>query len=251
LSNALIWNPGNIFNGSYNGIIGTPPQTGTGNTHTTTTVDTLTFNPQTSGPSGGALPKGSFVSVSSGGHAPDVLASVASATSITLLTATSSTATGATIKVFPYPSFISGEATTTAATNTITSSYWVGVNGTGGVFDRADFSGAYSANLFFYAGGAFGGSLTGSPCLQGWFLRSLDGGASLFETATSNLVMPRAADFTIPLFPAAYSAGNINYATNVQIPSEPFKVLIYNASTQAMPSLWYIGACPIGVQLTT
>lgn len=248
MSNPLIQNAGYTFSSKPSGIIGTAPGSGTGNTHTSTTVDTLNFNPQTTGPAAGNLRKGSLVELGGGGHAPDILVTVATSASITILTATSSTVTGTAVTAFNFPALISGEASAVTNGNTLLSSYFVGDNGTGGVLDQNDFSNAVYCDLVFIAGGAF--TPTAGGYLAGWFMESEDGGTS-FEKNVANTAPPRAPDFILPLFAAAYAAGDRAWAKGVLMPSCPCKILIQNNAGVTLPSTWGVWALPEGVQLTT
>lgn len=222
---------------------------GTGNIHTTTTVDNLSFNPQTSN-NGGAAIVGSLVTIGSGGHAPDILAAVASSSSITLLTATSSTVSGTAVSIYNYPVLISGEASALANGGAVLSSYW----NSNGIVRQSDMQQGLQADLWFVAGGALTPSVGGY--LAGWFLPSFDGG-STFESdniATPSSTVPalsRAPDFIVPLDNAAYAAGNIRYCQGRYIAAPPptsFKTKLQNMSGVAMPSTWAIVAAPWAVQ---
>jgi hypothetical protein len=223
--------------------------TGTGNTHTNTTLDTLNFNPQTAGRSGGSLLKGQLLTLGAGGHAPDIIAAVASSTSITLLTATTTTATGTAVKVFNFPVLIGGEASALTNGSAVTSSYW---NNTGIITQTHIDSGA-QGDLWFQSGGAFTPGAGGF--LAGWFLPSFDGGTT-FETvvatpSTTVTAVSRTPDFIISLDNAAYAAGNIRYSQGrfiAPLPSVPFKVEIQNLSNTTMPSTWAVFLAPWAIQ---
>jgi hypothetical protein len=200
--------------------------TGTGNTHTNTTLDTLNFNPQTTGRSGGSLLKGQLLTLGAGGHAPDIIAAVASSTSITLLTATSTTATGTAVKVFNFPVLIGGEASALTNGSAVTSSYW---NNTG-IITQTHIDSGTQGDLWFQSGGAFTPGAGGF--LAGWFLPSFDGGTT-FETVVatpSSTVTAVSGRFIAPL------------------PSVPFKVEIQNLSNTTMPSTWAVFLAPWAIQ---
>jgi hypothetical protein len=222
---------------------------GTGNTHTNTTLDTLNFNPQTTGRSGGSLLKGQLLTLGGGGHAPDLIAAVASATAITLLTATSSTLTGTAVNVYNYPVLIGGEASALANGAAVTSSYW---NNTG-IIRQVDMDQGAQGDLWFESGGAFTPSAGG--ILQGWFLPSFDGGTT-FETLTATpsttvQAISRSPDFVFTLDNAAYAAGNIRYCQGrfvAPLPTGPFKTIVQNVSGVTMPSTWAIMLGPWAMQ---
>lgn len=225
--------------------------TGTGNTHTNTTLDTLNFNPQTTGRSAGSLLKGQLLTLGGGGHAPDIIATVASSTSITLLTATSSTLTGTAVNVYNFPVLIGGEASALTSGSAVTSSYW---NNTG-IFriSPSDIDQGIQGDLWFQSGGAFTPSAGGF--LTGWFLPSFDNGTT-FETivATPSATVPavsRSPDFIIPLDNAAFAAGNIRYGQGrfvAPLPTVPFKVQLQNLSGVTMPSTWAVCLAPWAIQ---
>src|SRR5215468_9808760 len=228
------------------------PQSGTGNTHTNTTLDTLNFNPQTAY-RGGSILKGQYVQIGGGGHAPDIIASVTSSTAVTLLTATSSTLTGTAVTVFNYPILIGGEASALTPGSAVTSSYW---NNTG-IFTSQHIDGGNQGDVWFMSGGAFTPPL--GALLNGWFLPTIDGGTT-FETptiATPSTTVPavsRDPDFVIPLDNAAYAAGNVRYSRGryaiplpsaVSSSSSAFKVRVQYWSPSAnMPSTWMIALQP-------
>jgi hypothetical protein len=223
---------------------------GTGNTHTSTTVDTLSFNPQTSGRSSGALLKGQLITIGAGGHAPDIVASIASSTSVTILTPTSTTATGTAIKIYNYPVLIGGEASGLTNGSAVTSSYW---NNTG-VITQTHIDQGIQGDIWFQSGGAFTPNAGGFLC--GWFLPSFDGGTT-FETivvptpSSTVAAVSRAADFIIPLDNAAYAAGNIRYAQGrfaAPLPTVPFKTEIQNFSGVTMPGTWAVFLAPWAIQ---
>lgn len=225
--------------------------TGTGNTHTNTTLDTLSFNPQTTGRSAGSLLKGQLITLGGGGHPPDIIAAVASSSSITLLTATSSTLTGTAVSVYNFPVLVGGEASALTTGTALTSSYW---NNTGIIrISPADLDQGIQGDIWFQSGGAFTPSVNGF--LAGWFLPSFDGGTT-FETAISTpsatvSALPRAPDFTIALDNAAHAAGNVRYAQGrfiAPLPTVPFKTIVQNFSGVTMPSTWMIAAAPWAIQ---
>ncbi len=225
--------------------------TGTGNTHTNTTLDTLSFNPQTTGRSGGSLLKGQLITLGGGGHAPDIIATIASSTSVTLLTATASSLTGTAVNVYNFPVLIGGEASALASGAAVTSSYW---NNTGIIrTSPTDLDQGIQGDLWFQAGGAFTPALGGY--LAGWFLPSFDGGTT-FETAistpsTSVMALSRAPDFIVALDNAAYAAGNIRYGQGrflAPLPTVPFKTVVQNLSGVSMPSTWMLALAPWAVQ---
>lgn len=223
--------------------------TGTGNTHTNTTLDTLNFNPQTTGRSSGSLLKGQLITLGGGGHAPDIIASITNSTSLALLTATSSTLTGTAVNIYNYPVLIGGEASALTSGQAVTSSYW---NNTG-IFTQTHIDQGVQGDVMFIAGGAFTPAVGG--VLSGWFLPSYDGGTT-FETtiSTPSATVPalsRTPDFTITLDNAAYAAGNIRYAAGryvAPLPSVPFKCLVQNNSGVTMPSTWAIALSPWALQ---
>lgn len=240
--------PTNFLEAAANsGYLSPAVVTGTGNTHTNTTLDTLSFNPQTTGRSAGSLLKGQLLTLGGGGHAPDIIAAVASSTSITLLTATSSTLTGTAVNVYNFPVLIGGEASALTNGSAVTSSYW---NNTG-IFrlSPSDIDQGIQGDLWFQAGGAFTPSAGGF--LSGWFLPSFDGGTT-FETiiATPSSTVPavsRSPDFIVPLDNAAYAAGNIRYGQGrfiAPLPTVPFKVELQNNSGVTMAATWAVMLAP-------
>jgi hypothetical protein len=246
--------PTNFLEAAANsGYLSPAVVSGTGNTHTTTTVDTLSFNPQTTGRSAGSLLKGQFVTLGGGGHSPDIVASVASSTSITILAATSSTLTGTAVNIYNYPVLIGGEASALTNGSAVTSSYW---NNTGifrGGSTPSDIDFGIQGDIWFMSGGAFTPSAGG--VLAGWFLPSRDGGTN-FETiiATPSSTVPavsRSPDFIIPLDNAAYAAGNVRYGQGrfiAPLPTVPFKVELQNNSGVTMPSTWAVFLAPWAIQ---
>lgn len=222
---------------------------GTGNTHTNTTLDTLSFNPQTSGRSGGSLLKGQLLTLGGGGHAPDIIASVVNSTSVTLLTATSSSLTGTAVNIYNYPILVGGEASALTNGSALTSSYW---NNTGAV-RQLDLDQGIQADIWFESGGTFTPATGGY--LAGWFLPSFDGGTT-FETTISTpsstvMAVSRSPDFTISLDNAAYAAGNIRYGQGrfvAPLPSVPFKTAVQNLSGVTMPGTWMIALAPSAIQ---
>jgi hypothetical protein len=248
VTNPVQLQPGSTYNSLPSGILSPAGSNGTGNTHTTTTVDTLNFNPQAIGIGGGSLAKGSLIIGLAGGHGSDLIVTVPTNASVTILTATSSTLTGTAVRAFNYPGLVTGEASALTSGSSLVSSYYVGQSGVGGVLCQSDFINGAFADLLFIAGGAF--TPTAGNSLQGWFLRSFDGG-NTFEKSVANTANPRAPDFIIPLFASAYAAGDQAVAEQVPLPSEPFKVELLNGSGVTMPSTWGIWAGPTGVQLTT
>lgn len=249
MSNPVQQNPGYTFNGQVSGILGTATVSGTGIAASgTTTINTLNFNPQTTGPASGSLRKGSLLELSAGGHAPDILATVASATSITTLTTMSASTTGVTVRALNLPGLITGEAAATTNGNNLTSNYYTGNAGVSGVVNQTDLSNSVYADIVFIAGAAF--TPTAGGYLAGWFLESEDTGFN-FEKTVAGSGVPRAPDFIVPLYSAAYAAGDRAWAKGVLMPSAPFKVLFQNNSGVTMPATWGIWAVPEGVQLTT
>lgn len=249
MTNPVQQNPGQSFAGNFgtsqpSGILSTAPAIGTANTHTNTTVDTF----------GGGITtltayKGALIELGAGGHAPDILAAAAAAaSSATILTATSTTATGTALRVYNCPGLITGEASAVTNGNTLLSSYYVGNSGTGGVLDQNDFNNALYGDVVFIAGGAF--TPTAGGYIAGWFLESEDQGYN-FEKTVSNVALPRAPDFIIPLFASAYAAGDRAWAKGVLFPSTPSKVVIQNQAGVTLSSTWGIWALPEGAQLTT
>jgi hypothetical protein len=247
MSNPIQQNPGNNYNNLPSGIIITAGAMGSGQTHTSTTIDTLNFNPQTGGLNGGAFAKGSLVLGVSGGHGCDILATVASSASITVSAATTQSVSS-NIRIFNFPGFMSGEASGVAASGTLVSSYYVGQTGSGGVFCLSDFNNAAFVDLIFVAGAAF--TPASGTSLQGWCLPSFDGGVT-FEKSVAGTANPRAPDFVIPLYASAYAAGDQAVARQVDIPSEVFKVEFQNGANVTMPTTWGIWAAPTGYQLVT
>jgi hypothetical protein len=227
------------------------PTTGTGSTHTNTTLDVLTFNPQTTGRSGGSLLKGQFVTIAAGGggHAPDLIAAVASSTSITLLTATTATASLQAVSVYHYPVLIGGEASALTNGSAVTSSYW---NNTG-IFTQTHIDFGLQADCWFMTGGAFTPSLGGH--LDGWFLESWDGGTNFGgQIATASATVPalaRPPDFTIPLDNAAYAVQNSARVAGrivAPLPVVPFKVRVQTMAGVTMPATWMVVLAPWAVQ---
>lgn len=223
---------------------------GTGNTHTNTTLDTLNFNPQTTGRSGGSLLKGQLLTLGGGGHAPDIIASITNSTSLVLLTATSSTLTGTAVKVYSFPVLIGGEASALTNGSAVTSSYW----DNDGIIDSPETDQGIQGDLWFQSGGAFTPAAGGF--LSGWFLPSFDGGTT-FETAISTPsstvpALSRSPDFIVPLDNAAYAAGNIRYCQGrfvAPLPTVSFKTLLQNNSGVSMAATWAIFLAPWALQL--
>jgi hypothetical protein len=222
---------------------------GTGNTHSSTTVDTLSFNPQSSN-NGASAVVGSLVTIGSGGHAPDIVASIASSASITLVTATSSTVSGTNVSIYNYPVLIGGESSALSNGSAVLSSYW----NSNGVIRQSDLQQALQGDVWFVAGGAFTPSAGGY--LAGWFLPTYDGGTT-FETdgiATPSSTVPaisRSPDFIIPLDNAAYAAGNIRFCQGRYVVAPPptgFKVKLQNMAGVTMPSTWAVIMAPWAVQ---
>jgi hypothetical protein len=176
---------------------------------------------------------------------PDfVSATTASATAFAVITATT-TSSAQTITVQNLPVLIGGEwSTTIAAGGALTSSYW---NGTGTIRPSVDTNQALYADLAFLAGGAVTPALGQS--LNGWFLESYDGGTT-FESAiaTASTVVAavsRAPDFIVPFDNAAYATGNLRFAPGVRLPSVPFKTIVQNQGTVALPANCALIAIPI------
>ena len=231
------------------GYLSNAAGSGTGSTHTSTTLDTLTFNPQNSNGGAAAL-VGSLIKLGSGGHAPDIVATIASSASVTLLTATSASATGVAVTLFNFPVLIGGEASALTNGSALTSSYWNG----NGIVTQAQLAQAIQGDIWFEFGGAFTPAAGGF--LSGWFLPTFDGGTT-FETtgiATASSTVPaisRSPDFIIPLDNAAYAAGNIRYCQGrfiAPIPPTGFKTLIQNNSGVTMPSTWAVFLAPWAIQ---
>jgi hypothetical protein len=246
MTNPFQQNPGNPYQGNYSasipsGVLSTTPNITTGNTNTSTTVNSIAAAVTAS--------KGSLVEIGSGGHPPDILAAAAAAaTSITILTATSSTVSGTRVGVYNFPALISGEASAVTNTDTLESSYYVGSSGTGGVVCQTDFNNAVYCDLVFIAGGSFTPTAGGN--LQLWFLESGDGGYS-FDKLVSNTALARAPDAIIPLIASAHAAGDWTRANGIWMPSCPFKTVVQNEAGVTLPSTWGIWALPEGQQLST
>jgi hypothetical protein len=128
------------------------------------------------------------------------------------------------------------------------------VGGTSGVFSQTNTASAPWMSIYFTAGGAVT-PVTGQ-LLEGWFLRSPDGGTT-FETVTATCSttvppLPRAPDFIIPLSAAAYASGNIAWANNGSLVPAPFesnKVELWNTGTAALPASGnLIKAGPVVIQ---
>jgi hypothetical protein len=227
---------------------------GTAATHTNANVDTIAgFTPNSQGgPAGTGVIRGQYLTLGAGGHAPDIVASVTSGTAITILTATSSSASTA-INIYNYPVLIGGEATNLIDGAALTSSYW---NSTG-IFRQSpsDINQALQGDIWFMCGGA--GFTPGlNAHLDGWFLESRDGGLtfdSVLQTPSTTVpAQIRTPDFSIPLDNAAYVAGNtspMDGRSVINLPTVPFKVRIQNNSKATMPTAWAVFLAPWAVQL--
>lgn len=249
MTNAIQQNPGQSFTGNLtssqpSGILSTAPAIGTCSTHTNTTLDTF----------GGGITtvtanKGALLELGSAGHAPDILAVAGAASaSLTILTATSATTGGVALRVYNLPALISGEASALTNGSTLTSSYYVGASGTGGVIDQNDFNNAVYGDLIFIAGGAF--TPTAGGFLAGWFIESEDQGYN-FEKVVASTALARAPDFIIPLPASALAAGDRLWAKGVLLPSAPSKVFVQNQAGVTMSATWGIWCAPEGIQLAT
>lgn len=225
-----------------NGYLSPAPVVVTGNTHTNTTLDSLSANV--------TLPKGTLVT-GSGIPTPDfITATVAASASVTLLSAATSTLTGSTFTFQQFPVLIGGEASALANGSAVTSSYW---NGNGVFRQSVELLQGLFGDVFFQSGGAFTPSVGG--VLSGWWLPSFDGGNS-FESTVSTpsstvSALGRAPDFIIPLDNAAYAAGNNRWSAGRIVrppPNSHNKVLIQNNSGVAMPSTWMVGYGPVTPQ---
>lgn len=113
------------------------------------------------------------------------------------------------------------------------------VGGSSGVFSQSNTVNAMFGSLWFTAGGAF--TPTAGGFLAGWFLRSTNGGTTFEDiiatASTTQPALPRAPDFTIPVFEnAAFSANKIKWAQggHIRLPWESFKVVIQNLSGVAL-----------------
>ena len=126
---------------------------------------------------------------------------------------------------------VSTELNALASTETIVSS----VGGASGVFDQDNTASAMFGSIWFICGGAL--NPTAGGLLRGWFLRSTDGGTT-FERAVADTAQPRAPDFVIPLFDAAYAVSEVAWAQEirVELPAESFKVAIQNVAGAALPA---------------
>lgn len=232
--------------GNSQGYTSAAPYVGTGNTHTTTTLDTL--SPALT------APKGSLVLAASSIPKPDFLSAIATAaTSVTLLTAASSSVTTLAVNVLKNPILIGGEATALTNGSAVTSNYWQITGGAVGVFNLAsDEIYALISSMWFMAGGAFTPSAGGA--LSGWFLPSIDGGTN-FETALATPsatvpALPRSPDVVFSLDAAAHAAGTIRFAQGRIItppPEADCKFILQNNSGVTMPSTWCIGMGPAAV----
>ena len=190
-----------------------------------------------------SLIKGQLVT-GTGVPSPDfVSATTASATAFSAITATTTSSTQ-TITVQNLPIAIGGEwSATIAAGGTLLASYW---NGTG-VVRPVDTNQALFADIMYINGGSWTPGV--GQVLSGWFLRSYDGGTT-FETGiatpgTTVAAISRAPDFIIPLDNALYAAGNIRMSPGVNLPSEPFKLVIQNNGTVAAAANGAIAIIPI------
>lgn len=125
----------------------------------------------------------------------------------------------------------SSELNALGSGNTVASS----AGGASGVYSQTDTGHAPQGSLWFASGGTF--TPAAGAHLDGWFLRSSDGGTT-FEKVVANTNLPRAPDFVIPLFNAAYASGEISFAAGVivQLPWESFKLLIQNNTGGALPA---------------
>lgn len=121
------------------------------------------------------------------------------------------------------------------------------VNSTG-IMSQTDTAHAPQGAVWFASGGTF--TPTAGGHLDGWFLRSSDGGTT-FEKVVANNPLPRAPDFVIPLFNAAYAVGELAFASGVVVllPWESFKVLIQNNAGVTLPAtLNHIKLGPVALQ---
>ena len=88
--------------------------------------------------------------------------------------------------------------------------------------------------------------------ISGWFLRSPNGGATFETTILGNQPLPRAPDFYIPLYAAAYASGNISwcYGGFVKLPWETYQVYVQNnaGSGVAIPTSSTIGVGGVTIQ---
>lgn len=103
---------------------------------------------------------------------------------------------------------------------------------TSGVCSQTNTGNAIWGSIWFVSGGAF--TPVAGQALACWFLVSSDGGTT-FELDVSNTQLPRAADFTIPLYNSAYASGNLAFAQGrrVLLPVESFKIKCDNLGTSA------------------
>lgn len=113
------------------------------------------------------------------------------------------------------------------------------VSGAAGVFAPSVWLRGTFGLIWFNAGGAFTPAVNGA--LQGWFLRSLDGGTT-FETSvttpsTTVAALERGPDFVIPFSNVALASGNrVLAAWSVEIPPVPFRVRVQNRSGATLPT---------------
>lgn len=104
------------------------------------------------------------------------------------------------------------------------------------------------ASLYAVAGTAFTPATGGF--LSGWFLRSANG--TTFESPIqTNIGMPRAPDFVIPLVAAAYASGNASWCQGgyVKLPWEANQVYVQSlAGSGVAITALTIYAAPVAIQ---
>jgi hypothetical protein len=91
--------------------------------------------------------------------------------------------------------------------------------------------------------GVFGATPTGTPYLAVYYLLSIDGGSTNFETDLGRSTTPvRAPAAVIPLDTAG--ATQARQSEEVDLPDVPFKVIFVNAAGQSANAGWLVDAIP-------
>lgn len=124
----------------------------------------------------------------------------------------------------------------TTELNTLTygSAVTSSVNGTSGVFSQSSGGSSIWCSIWLKLGGNFAATPAVGGVIEGWFLRSSDGGTtfeSAVATASSTVAaLPRAPDFILPASAATYASGNLIWAAGdyVKLPWTSYKVIIQN-----------------------
>lgn len=124
------------------------------------------------------------------------------------------------------------------------------VAGSSGVLNQTHIANAIYGSIWFTAGGSL--TPTAGGFIAGWFLPSTDGGTTfegLIATASTTVSrLPRAPDFTIPMYEGggtATASGTIKMAQGrrILLPNESFKIVIQNLSGVSLPASGNIITC--------